>query len=69
MNMEFQVFQGGKLIFTATARLPEAAAMKQINDLSKEAERQFHEAYPELNVRDVDVLTRWVRTDRQANDN
>ena len=64
MHMEFQAFKAETLIFTSTIKLAESAPMSQVNELSKAAETQFRKAHPDLSLTDVDVLTRWVKSEQ-----
>ncbi|GLS20956.1 hypothetical protein GCM10007874_39730 [Labrys miyagiensis] len=64
MHMEFQVFKAGTLIFTWTIKLPEAARSTQVNEFSRSAENEFRKAHPDVSLTDVDVMTRWVKSEQ-----
>jgi hypothetical protein len=64
MNMKFQVYKDGNLIFTSTIKLPEAAPMAQVNEFSKAAEIQFRKPHPDIDPKDVDLVQKWVKIEQ-----
>jgi hypothetical protein len=61
MDVEFRVYQDGKVIFRAVFKLPEAAPASQINEFHKTAHEQFFNAHPAVKLDGEGVEERWAK--------